>query len=188
MEEAQGNGKQDFNPRSPHGERPTRAHGGWRTSYFNPRSPHGERRHTVNPNSNADCYFNPRSPHGERRDAGDCAGGQRRISIHAPRTGSDPTSSHSSLGIRPFQSTLPARGATPRRNPAPTCTRYFNPRSPHGERPNPLFLSVYARNFNPRSPHGERLLCMINRQTLETSFQSTLPARGATCRCRRTCP
>ena len=80
-------------------------------------------------------YFNPRSPHGERR-------GQRRgrsagmISIHAPRTGSDQTCSQHPLSLLPyfnprsphgerhqhqrghkrycrFQSTLPARGATP---------------------------------------------------------------------------
>ena len=56
----------------------------------------------------------------------------------------------------------------------------FNPRSPYGERPNPLFSSFPTADFNPRSPYGERL------QTLRSSFkisafQSTLPLRGATC-------
>ena len=58
-----------------------------------------------------------------------------------------------------FQSTLPARGATCR-TPAARSSRgtYFNPRSPHGERPpEPPAAARAASNFNPRSPHGERL-------------------------------
>ena len=34
---------------------------------------------------------------------------------------------------------------------------YFNPRSPHGERPYRSNLRVSSIYFNPRSPHGERL-------------------------------
>ena len=57
-----------------------------------------------------------------------------RISIHAPRTGSDKAS------------VLPAARNT-----------HFNPRSPHGERLNsPRHAAVKSSNFNPRSPHGER--------------------------------
>ena len=101
------------------------------------------------------------------------------ISIHAPRTGSDRAGK---------QSRLP-------------CW-YFNPRSPHGERQSvthaePIThaisihaprtgsdsLSLLARDssgdFNPRSPHGERrnspFVCFRF-----STFQSTLPARGAT--------
>ena len=78
------------------------------------------------------------------------------ISIHAPRTGSDlqqnglatvyadfnPRSPHgerpsgsviSSVGMQ-FQSTLPARGATPLVFQHLHRHRDFNPRSPHGER------------------------------------------------------
>ena len=100
-----------------------------------------------------------------------------------------------------FQSTLPARGATAMAWNWKT-TRYFNPRSPHGERPRGTFAADFfikfqstlpargatksadcdgrgGRYFNPRSPHGERLPPM---QTCGISriFQSTLPARGAT--------
>ena len=82
--------------------------------------------------------------------------------------------------IPPFQSTLPARGAT---SPSTTYTvrpSHFNPRSPHGERPDARTLgrrerpfqstlpargathgtprlTSAGRDFNPRSPHGERL-------------------------------
>ena len=79
------------------------------------------------------------------------------ISTHAPRTGSDANRRKSSLSVCVFQPTLPARGATSRIPRIVLQSRYFNPRSPHGER------HQTARNmpasdvhFNPRSPHGER--------------------------------
>ena len=80
----------DFNPRSLHGERrlPGRVHP-CRTAYFNPRSLHGERPAGAGGRRCATPYFNPRSLHGERP--------------HARR---------SYWAASPFQSTLPARGAT----------------------------------------------------------------------------
>ena len=101
----------NFNPRSPHGERRARpeqedtmkqfqstlpargatAHArkpGRRTPYFNPRSPHGERRRIQN-SAPPPAHFNPRSPHGERRLPRTPGVRALRISIHAPRTGSD---------------------------------------------------------------------------------------------------
>ena len=125
-------------------------------------------------------HFNPRSPHGERlkyqRDVNIVikfqstlpargatkARAQRWnrlvISIHAPRTGSDPSSAtaaasacdfnprsphgerriHTSAHLQAnskFQSTLPARGATTKHMAHRRKFPYFNPRSPHGERP-----------------------------------------------------
>ena len=146
---------------------------------FNPRSPHGERRNKRRtqqndiiisihaPRTGSDLiyalynrrytYFNPRSPHGER-PAGDIVEwGGADISIHAPRTGSD----------------VDSNGEFKQR-----CD--FNPRSPHGERR--LFAKLLingGENFNPRSPHGERLSAAFGAQ-LASTFQSTLPARGAT--------
>ena len=58
---------------------------------------------------------------------------RRRISIHAPRMGSDHTSADSS------------------RNP-----QHFNPRSPDGERRADSRAWISRRDFNPRSPDGER--------------------------------
>ena len=77
-----------FNPRSPHGERPSRSYSGACALHFNPRSPHGERQNAA-ASANAAADFNPRSPHGERPPC--CQGAARNffISIHAPRTGSD---------------------------------------------------------------------------------------------------
>ena len=80
-----------FNPRSPHGERHYLPAEYRELVNFNPRSPHGERLERMSWKQR-EGYFNPRSPHGERRH------GERR-----------------SMQARIFQSTLPARGATPRR-------------------------------------------------------------------------
>ena len=147
-------------------------------------------------------HFNPRSPHGERlkyqRDVNIVikfqstlpargatkARAQRWnrlvISIHAPRTGSDPSSAtaaasacdfnprsphgerriHTSAHLQAnskFQSTLPARGATSER------LRH------HGNQG----ISIHA----PRT--GSDLSRQDNRREDE-AFQSTLPARGAT--------
>ena len=110
---------------------------------------------------------------------------------------------------RPFQSTLPARGAT---LPAGEIRhqRAISIHAPregsdciilHERRPEPRFqstlpargatiLPVAARgetgNFNPRSPRGERHFTASRRKS-KSEFQSTLPARGATfrlCLCR----
>ena len=156
----------------------------------------------------------------------DSDGHAHPISIHAPRTGSDAIFSAVAFSSSPFQSTLPARGATKCATPAPPVCIYFNPRSPHGERR--AFrarLRLQPCNFNPRSPHGERhqwtvsnFRCLdfnprsphgerrairrhdyeqkqisihaprtgsdalvLRRLRLADQFQSTLPARGATC-------
>ena len=79
----------NFNPRSPHGERLTRVQSAARADNFNPRSPHGERRWLMCETGRF-TDFNPRSPHGERLA---------------------PTEMITQRGV--FQSTLPARGATP---------------------------------------------------------------------------
>ena len=101
----------DFNPRSPHGERRLPEMFVELSSDFNPRSPHGERPRDTGRCFGKSIYFNPRSPHGERRACYGSASCARRISIHAPRTGSDMAKlTARASGI--FQSTLPARGAT----------------------------------------------------------------------------
>ena len=110
----------------------------------------------------------------------------------------------------PFQSTLPARGATagggvfrralvisihaPRtgsdclKTQRRNWRKNFNPRSPHGERRKVTPVIDMVQNFNPRSPHGERQT-RLDGHDRAIQFQSTLPARGATtpprprCRC-----
>ena len=192
-------GKADFNPRSPHGERPVLSGRVPVLIYFNPRSPHGERLAVVRrgacrrlisihaPRTGSDpgresissqpaiSIHAPRtgsdamtaalhgcetiSIHAPRTGSDIHLRGRDqalKISIHAPRTGSDWTYRHAPCIRQPFQSTLPARGATAakealvraatisihaprtgsdwRRATKSTRPRYFNPRSPHGER------------------------------------------------------
>ncbi len=147
------------------------------------------------------------------------------ISIHAPLTGSDayryrcediPSRFQSTLPLRgatqrhsigqiadQFQSTLPLRGATFPVHSKRRTGKYFNPRSPYGERPDLQNHWVYRNpDFNPRSPYGERhqvrnsgrppdqisihapLTGSDCREGLSAAaapvFQSTLPLRGAT--------
>ena len=75
------------------------------------------------------------------------------ISIHAPRTGSDEMPSSSIWAMPLFQSTLPARGATRTACCACAQTRHFNPRSPHGER---RLLLRLLQNALPISIHAPR--------------------------------
>ena len=78
--------------------------------HFNPRSPHGERLERYAPICSS-SNFNPRSPHGER------------LKIF-----------RKFFAFFPFQSTLPARGATAFSLAVAALVADFNPRSPHGER------------------------------------------------------
>ena len=80
-----------------------------------------------------------------------------QISIHAPRMGSDMKVTSPSDLMQIFQSTLPGWGATRPSSSSCQSSKYFNPRSPDGERPTWCARAPTARtNFNPRSPDGER--------------------------------
>ena len=173
---------QHFNPRSPYGERPLCTYYTSNVRYFNPRSPYGERPCPCSALAVFSIFqstlpvrgatrgallefwkmvnFNPRSPYGERR----------LLFLIAKQRG------------------------------------YFNPRSPYGERRvsrnigvKRSFISIHAPrtgsdrcggglpaicpDFNPRSPYGERHIASV--WPINTPlFQSTLPVRGATARCR----
>ena len=83
-------GVQDFNPRSPCGERLSRPKR-WPviSTNFNPRSPCGERPSSSFCFATASLYFNPRSPCGERHNIHIPPKYENNISIHAPRVGSD---------------------------------------------------------------------------------------------------
>ena len=127
----------NFNPRSPHGERPIRQQRTSRTETFqptlpargatglllrllqfrpnfNPRSPHGERRSPTCYSTGHHPHFNPRSPHGERR-----------IAL-----------------LRHFPPQI-----------------HFNPRSPHGERQRKVtILSIRIIGFAQKVYHKTVLL------------------------------
>ena len=118
-----------------------------------------------------------------------------KVSIHAPRAGSDVQcrphpaphtrfNPRSPCGERPgfynmdcmegmFQSTLPVRGATPVAGRAAGGAGGFNPRSPCGERPSSAPARCFYRTgFNPRSPCGERLCKPAALRELDVSIHA----------------
>ena len=101
-----------------------------------------------------------------------------RISIHAPREGSDLFLIHCRRSIA-ISIHAPREGSDRRTGTKRKLSFYFNPRSPWRERLNGEKIAKYNSDFNPRSPWRERHdymdLCLHLLQ-----FQSTLPVKGAT--------
>ena len=100
------------------------------------------------------------------------------ISIHAPLTGSDDNFDNSSPdnGISIH---APLTGSDAKKFQKNFAKIYFNPRSPHRERPSAVWIMVAPPDFNPRSPHRERQTVPADIM-LYAIFQSTLPSQGAT--------
>ena len=149
--------------------------------HFNPRSPHGERLVRcflcLEIGSRFQSTLPARGATARQRTRRSTGG----ISIHAPRTGSDIANSRTVPFSVLFQSTLPARGATipmlrrgfarhisihaPRTgsDDGGHCANhghfYFNPRSPHGERPRKVtILSIRIIGFAQKVYHKTVLL------------------------------
>ena len=81
--------------------------------------------------------------------------------------------------LHEFQSTLPTRGAT-RLEVQDMERTEISIHAPHtGSDLNRFLLILCKPNFNPRSPHGERPNCRRSSIWM-SAFQSTLPTRGAT--------
>ena len=149
----------NFNPRAPRGARHYGLVRRYVFYYFNPRAPRGARLRLVlmmflirN--------FNPRAPRGARQS--------RRLPIQ--------------VIIDVFQSTRPARGATRELNKLSRTVIDFNPRAPRGAR---RFLTSSKSNWESISIHAPREGRDSSRlpiQEIIDVFQSTRPARGATCR------
>ena len=195
-----GNVFENFNPRSPRGERPGRPALSLRSrGHFNPRSPRGERLavcflgasmlvfQSTLPSRGATwgvmqetegILFQSTLP--SRGATGCCleTGDDSRISIHAPLAGSDAICRCCCI-VLPISIHAPLAGSD-RCQCASWChTRNFNPRSPRGERHTCRPCRISRNHFNPRSPRGERRSFVIADYELER-FQSTLPSRGAT--------
>ena len=121
------------------------------------------------------CDFAPRND-----------GGMWVISIHAPREGCDSSDMWICSMTSRFQSTHPARGATPYWCVLARPAFHFNPRTPRGVRQvadgppgDCVIISIHApregcdkaplaggtkeRNFNPRTPRGVRLFGVLTK-------------------------
>ena len=102
------------------------------------------------------------------------------ISTHAPRTGSDKSEQKDIPCVRRFQPTLPARGATCASARTRYRANYFNPRSPHGERPDWLDDTEWLEDISTHAPRTGSDASGGSRWCRLIGFQPTLPARGAT--------
>ena len=100
-----------FNPRSPCGERQDGIRKRVRSDDFNPRSPCGERRPALSPGRDLP-YFNPRSPCGERRNLPPYMDERFLISIHAPLAGSDTGRPYLAM-LAPISIHAPLAGSDP---------------------------------------------------------------------------
>ena len=170
-------------------------------AHFNPRSPHGERPRFTTARC-APCSFQSTLPargatysrdnhhclglisiHAPRTGSDRCRAVRKvgyLISIHAPRTGSDELGRHQQSIQRVYFNPRSPHGERPATDGrCTTIAKHFNPRSPHGERRWLMCETGRFTDFNPRSPHGERL-APTEMITQRGVFQSTLPARGAT--------
>ena len=101
------------------------------------------------------------------------------ISIHAPREGGDLDAQLVARVDVVFQSTPPARGATPYNSVTYAGMRHFNPRPPRGGRHYERHSQRHYPDFNPRPPRGGRPKG-TDFSKISKKFQSTPPARGAT--------
>lgn len=110
----------------------------------------------------ASAYFDPRSPHRER----------------LPRIGGQ-------IPGHRFQSTLPVGGATEPQFIIDSYIEIFQSTLSVGGDPRKFIIEGTIVNFNPHSPHGERQISESELTQLET-FQSTLPAWGATVQSKHT--
>ncbi len=81
-----------------------------------------------------------------------------KISIHAPRAGSDVIEQIFIPHRTKFQSTLPVRGATLSQTAGRISSLLFQSTLPvRGATSGILSNEEFEENFNPRSPCGERL-------------------------------
>ena len=168
-----------FNPRSPHGERRAAAARCANQRNFNPRSPHGERRKAYRESPGFRHLFQSTLPARGATSAPCTRQFQQRISIHAPRTGSDyaiPKGAFDEvISIHAPRTGSDGTVGTNRRH-----SGYFNPRSPHGERRQRKNRADEHQRISIHAPRTGSDTPLVTDKTLALEFQSTLPARGAT--------
>jgi len=127
------------------------------------------------------AYFNPRPPHGERlynNEVGEI--GLNRISIHAPRMGSDLSAARSVNLSSAFQSTPPAWGAT-RKTDLDKQIVLISIHAPRmGSDRDTLYRPGHKIVFQSTPPAWGATRAAGRRNRKRNQFQSTPPAWGAT--------
>ena len=175
-----GNGHRalDFNPRSPCGERPLPLPASaWRVIFQSTLPVWG-----ATGGVGVTCISQRISIHAPRvgSDAEqECGGAVNHISIHAPRVGSDATVGSTSSVTAHFNPRSPCGERQNYRDAASTMRAFQSTLPVWGATPETKPTAERRFHFNPRSPCGERLVRIpFSPSTLR--FQSTLPVWGAT--------
>ena len=154
-EQASASLRQNFNPRSPRGERPPQTGGQSVIHYFNPRSPRGERLSIITSGYCSLIFQSTLPSRGATLEAIKYAD-TVIISIHAPLAGSD--------------NSADSQRASPEN---------FNPRSPRGERQLVPVSKMRSVEFQSTLPSRGATIVALGLMSTAL-FQSTLPSRGAT--------
>ena len=147
---------------------------------FNPRSPHGER-HWDDISEAYSAYISIHAP----RTGSDGMRTQDEIrdtlfQSTLPARGATRKLKAMTRDEFAFQSTLPARGATQIEILPVLSAGHFNPRSPHGERRERIGAGRSTSTFQSTLPARGATYESAMDKLLAKTFQSTLPARGAT--------
>ena len=148
---------EDFNPRSPYGERPTRTTSGTRRSAFQSTLPLRGATFPAFFISQHQTNFNPRSPYGERLSLLLFNLLHRSISIHAPLTGSD-----SNTPLTFWKAVIsihaPLTGSDSRGVYTEIGHAVISIHAPltGSDLQHYSLLVIDDLDFNPRSPYGER--------------------------------
>ena len=170
----------DFNPRSPHGERQAFYFPFCRGYKFQSTLPARGATLAGAGIANFGAFQSTLPARGATRNTGECPS-VARISIHAPRTGSDSRRMTYFSGKSSFQSTLPARGATTGTPSSRAMCAHFNPRSPHGERLLPSGWRNSPYNISIHAPRtGSDLTHRLRRVVLTISIHA--PRTGSDAR------
>ena len=126
----------------------------------------------------ARLYFNPRSPCGERPPCAGCRRGPASFQPTLPLWGATSTT-RLVFATLIFQPTLPLWGATVELLILPHELNISTHAPPVGSDSPRASTTTLTRYFNPRSPCGERH-CLSSSPARPARFQPTLPLWGAT--------
>ena len=129
---------------------------------FNPRSPHGERR-GLPTTERGQIIISTHAPRTGSDKVGRGLEMESRISTHAPRTGSDRLGRGGVFPAPVISTHAPRTGSDNVPGECLTAQRLFQPTLPaRGATPRDIFFPAGKENFNPRSPHGERRVIVFN--------------------------
>ena len=171
----------DFNPLSPHGERPGKQRPRRSATLISIHSPRMGRDRPCTDGGKQDGHISIHSPRMGRDQPRACeCRSFPDISIHSPRMGRDKSPRLPQAAQNHFNPLSPHGERRCSRGSTYTTCGYFNPLSPHGERPVTALRMAADLMISIHSPRMGRDLRTGPWRRWRWRFQSTLPAWGET--------